>query len=220
MLKPVTSVLILVISLLSTGALQAADKQTKMYRWVDDKGVTHVSDSIPPEYAQSDRSVLNNHGVPVSTQRGAMSAAELAQQKAAAQAAEDQKKKAARAAMRDQVLLDTYLSVEEIEALRDRRLELMASQIKVTEAYLDYLRAKQQKLKMEAQDFRPYSTNPKAPPIDDKLAAELTDTDNSIVLYEKNLTDAQSKQAGLVAQFASDIQRFKELKSAQARLNN
>jgi hypothetical protein len=212
--------LILTAGVLLCAGLQAGEKQTKMYRWVDEKGVTHVSDSIPPEYANTDRKVLNNHGVPVTTQRGAISAEEAAQQKAAAKAADEERKQSARAAMRDQVLLDTYLSVEEIEALRDRRLELMASQIKVTETYLDYLRAKQQKLKMEALDFRPYSADPKAPPIDDKLAAELTETDNSIQLYEKNLTDGKAKKAALVTQFANDIQRFRELKSAQARLGN
>lgn len=220
MLKPALSVLILAACTLLSAALPAADKQTKMYKWVDDKGVIHVSDAIPPEYANTDRKVLNNHGVPVSTQRGAISPEEVAQQKAAAQAAEDEKKRVARAAMRDQVLLDTYLSVEEIESLRDRRLELMASQIKVTEAYLDYLRAKQQKLKMEAQDFRPYSSDPKAPAIDDKLAGELAETGNSIQLYEKDLVTTRDKQTALVAQFANDIERFKELKSAQARLGN
>jgi Domain of unknown function (DUF4124) len=219
MLKPVSSILALVAGTLLAFGLQAAEKQAKMYRWVDDKGETHVSDAIPPEYANTDRKVLNNHGVAVNTQRGALTAQEMAEQKASAKAADDQKKLAARAAMRDQVLLDTYLSVEEIEALRDRRIELMASQIKVTEAYLDYLRAKQQKLKMEAQDFRPYSSNPKAPTIDDKLAAELADTGNSILLYEKNLVDGQTKQKALVGQFANDIERFKELKSAQARSN-
>jgi hypothetical protein len=220
MLKPVTSILTLTAGALLAFGLQAAEKQTKMYKWVDDKGVTHVSDAIPPEYSSTDRKVLNNHGVAVNTQRGSITAEELAQQKAAAKAAEDQKKLAARAVMRDQVLLDTYLSVEEIEALRDRRLELMASQVKVTEAYLDYLRAKQQKLKMEAQDFRPYSSDPKAQLIDDKLAAELAETGNSIQLYEKNLLDVKTKQTGLVTQFANDIQRFRELKSAQARIGN
>jgi hypothetical protein len=42
---------------------------------------------------------------------------------------------------------------------------------------------------------------------------------NSILLYEKDLTDVKFKQAGLVAQFTADIQRFKELKSASASAN-
>jgi hypothetical protein len=200
----------------SLGTAGAAERQTKMYQWTDDQGVIHVGDQIPPEFAGKERKVLNNNGIPVAIEQGLLSAEQMAQQKAAAAREEDARKKVAAAHMRDQILLDTYLSVSEIESLRDRRIELMASQIKVTDAYLEYLRAKQQKLRTEAQDFRPYSSNPKAPPIDDKLAAELADTMNSILLYEKNLGDARQKQSTLLAQFESDIQRFKELKSSQA----
>jgi hypothetical protein len=206
-------------ALVLAGSALAAEHETKMFRWVDDQGVVHVGDHIPPEYANKQREVLNSHGIAVSSQKGALTPQEKADQDAAAARAEKERKQAAAVAMRDHVLLDTYLSVEEIEALRDRRLELIASQVKVTEAYLQYLRAKQQKLKTEALDYKPYNANPKAQPIDDKLASELAETMNSILLYEKDLTDVKFKQAGLVAQFTADIQRFKELKSASASAN-
>ena len=35
------------------------------YRWIDEQGVVHYGDSIPPQYAQKERTVLNNHGVEV-----------------------------------------------------------------------------------------------------------------------------------------------------------
>src|SRR5512142_3192991 len=40
----------------------------KMYKWVDDKGVTHYGETIPPEYANKDRSELNKSGKVVKTQ--------------------------------------------------------------------------------------------------------------------------------------------------------
>ncbi|HYC08791.1 MAG TPA: DUF4124 domain-containing protein, partial [Steroidobacteraceae bacterium] len=30
------------------------------YRWVDEQGVVHYGDHIPPEYATQDRAILNN----------------------------------------------------------------------------------------------------------------------------------------------------------------
>jgi hypothetical protein len=179
----------------------------KVYKWVDENGVTHYGDQVPPQYANQDRLVLNQHGVVVGRQDGAQSPEEAA---AARQTAAD--KAAAEAArQRDQVLLSTYLSVEEIEALRDRRMDLMDGQIRVTENYLAGLRAKLKELQAEAAPFKPYNDDPAAPPIDDKLAGELADTMDSIALYEKTLQDTREKQAELASSFEADIARFQEL---------
>lgn len=188
--------------------------ETKTYRWVDKDGVVHFGDSVPPEYATSEKQVLNDYGVPVSTEGGKRSAEQIAADKAAAKKAEQERQKAILATRRDQVLLDTYLSVEEIEALRDRRIELIDTQIKVTENYLQGLRDILQKLQAEAAGFKPYSPDPQAPPIDQRLARELSTTMDSIMLYEKNLADTRNRKADVVGQFTADISRFKELKAA------
>lgn len=186
----------------------------KTYKWVDKDGVVHLGDSVPPEYASSQKQVLNEYGVPVANQDGAKTAEQIAAEKAAAKKAAEERQKAILAARRDQVLLDTYLTVEEIEALRDRRLELIDTQIKVTENYLQGLRDILHKLQDEAASFKPYSKDPNAPPIDDRLAKELSNTMDSIMLYEKNLSSTKSRKAEVMGQFANDIDRFRELKAA------
>jgi hypothetical protein len=186
----------------------------KTYKWIDKDGVVHFGDSVPPEYASSQRQVLNEYGVPVANQDGAKTAEQIAAEKAAAKKAAEERQRAILAARRDQVLLDTYLTVEEIEALRDRRLELIDTQIKVTENYLLGLRDILHKLQEEASLFKPYSKDPNAPPIDDRLAKELSNTMDSIMLYEKNLTATKTRKAEVMGQFASDIDRFRELKAA------
>lgn len=186
----------------------------KTYKWVDKDGVVHLGDSVPPEYASSQKQVLNEYGVPVANQDGAKTAEQIAAEKAAAKKAAEERQKAILAARRDQVLLDTYLTVEEIEALRDRRLELIDTQIKVTENYLQGLRDILHKLQEEAASFKPYSKDPNAPPIDDRLAKELSNTMDSIMLYEKNLSSTKSRKAEVMGQFANDIDRFRELKAA------
>jgi hypothetical protein len=181
---------------------------TKVYRWVDADGTVHYSDQIPPEQAPADRQILNQYGVPIRAEQGAMSPADLeAERRAAAE------REAARAAAeRDAVLLSTYLSVEEIEALRNRRMELMQGQISLTENYLVSLGDKLEKLQKEASAFKPYSQDPEAEPIDAALAQELSDTLDSISLYEKTLLDTRIRQQRLVGEFDAAITRFKELK--------
>ena len=114
---------------------KSGDNSGQVYRWVDDQGVVHFGDQVPAEYAPIDRQVLNQYGIPLRTEQGAMTEEELeAERKAAAE-----KKAALAAARRDEVLLSTYLSVEEIEALRNRRIELIDGQISVTSTYLQSL---------------------------------------------------------------------------------
>jgi Domain of unknown function (DUF4124) len=181
----------------------------KVYRWVDADGTVHYSDQIPPEQAPADRQVLNQYGVPIKSEQGAMSQTEIEAEKRAAA-----EREAARAAAeRDAVLLSTYLSVEEIESLRNRRVELMQGQISLTENYLLSLAEKLEKLQKEASAFKPYSQDPEAEPIDAALAQELSDTLDSISLYEKTLLDTRIRQQRLVGEFDAAIARFKELKS-------
>ena len=195
------------------GAAAAKDPEETVYRWEDQNGKTHYGDRIPPEFASNEHSVLNEQGVEVERFAGAKTAAELAEEKRRADLLAEQRKARDAALLRDKVLLSTYLSVEEIEALRDRRIELVAGQIRVTQIYLDNLRNKLLKLEKEAQRFSPYSSDPDARPIDEKLARELSQTLDSIMLYEQNLARSHREQKQLMAKFDSDINRFKELRS-------
>ncbi|MBN1239303.1 MAG: DUF4124 domain-containing protein [Gammaproteobacteria bacterium] len=192
--------------------LSAGFGQTRLYRWVDDQGVVHYGDRVPPEYANRDRDVLNDRGVTVDRQQGALTEAEqkaLEDQKAA-EAAE----RAARAevARRDRMLLETYLSVADIEDLRDRRLELLESQIQVTELYIENLRESLDRLYVEAQRYKPYSDRQDAPELPADLAAEIESAENSIDVYEQQLQRTREDQVKLRSAFDADIERFRELK--------
>lgn len=184
------------------------DNSGIVYRWVDDKGVVHFGDQVPPEYAPMDRDILNQQGVPLRKEQGLLTPEELAAQEKAK--AEQVAAKAA--ARRDDVLLNTYLSVEEIEGLRDRRIELIDGQISVVTIYLQSLKDNLKVLQAEAGRYKPYSQDPEAAPIDEKLAKEIADTVDSITLYEKTLTDTRTRKGRVVTAFDADITRFKELK--------
>ncbi len=180
----------------------------QVYRWVDENGTVHFGDQIPPEYAPVERQVLNQYGVTLKTEKGLLSEEEVAAEKKAAA----ERAAAIAAARRDEVLLSTYLSVEEIEALRNRRVELIDGQISITQNYLASLREKARELQAEADNYKPYSTDPDAEPIDEKLARELTDTLDSIAMYERTLADTRNRQGRVMLTFNADIARFRELK--------
>ena len=179
---------------------------------MDDKGVVHYGDTIPPEYANRDRSVLNDRGVRVGFEQGEITDEEraaIARKEAEAEAARAAKLEEAR---RDRSLLETYSSVSDIEELRDRRLELLDSQIKVTELYLGNLRKRLVTLQEEASNYKPHTTRENAPQIPQNLALDISRTADSINGYERTLAQTRADQEALRAAFEKDISRVKELK--------
>ena len=167
---------------------------------------------MPPEFAGRDREVLNEQGVAIDFEQGEITAEERAEKNRLAAEEEARREAAEATARRDQVLLDTYLSVGEIEALRDRRLELMESQIKVTEQYLLNLRKRLDSLEREAERLARNESSEAGLPT--HLAVDISRTSASITLYEDNLSRSRAEQARLSETFAADISRFMELKGS------
>ena len=81
--RPLLAVLLGAAALLAAAAYAAPSSSKQggiAYKWVDEQGVVHYGDHIPPQYAQQDREVLNSQGVPV----GHVEAAPTPEQAAAA----------------------------------------------------------------------------------------------------------------------------------------
>lgn len=203
------------ILLLAAAALAAsAASAQRLYRWVDENGVVHYGDRIPPEYADRDRAVLNTQGVMVDREEGALTPAErdaIARQRALETAALNARAEVAR---RDRMLLETYLSVTDIENLRDSRLEMLESQVTVTEIYLADLNERLERLLADASRFKPYSEREDAPEMPEQLEREIASTRASIASYQQTIDRTRDEQSKLKAQFDSDIERFKELKGS------
>ena len=197
----------LLILCLAAGAA-VAQNAPKLYRWVDKDGMVHYGDSIPAEYAELERQVVNEHGITVDV----MQAKKTAEEKEEERRQVELRRQAELQRRADQALLATYLSVDEIEMHRDRRVELFQAQARVTELYLRNLQRRMASLRKEAAGFRPYSDDPDAPLIDADLAEEIAATRETIERHEQNLARFRQDEQNIVARFDGDIDRFKELK--------
>jgi Domain of unknown function (DUF4124) len=197
----------------------AAGKQQHVYKWVDEKGEVHYGDAVPPQYADQDKTILNSQGVPVGSIPGKRTPEQAAAEAAQHKTEEHARETALQNRQRDQNLLATYLSVEEIEALRDRRAEILDAQARVTSQYLDQLRGHQKQLEQQTQHFKPYNTTPNAPQLPERLAEDLVRTTTDIATQQRNLEVKRQELEKLRAQFTSDIARFKELKRIETDYN-
>jgi hypothetical protein len=202
--------LVAAIALPSIGSAQAQQRQ-KLYKWTDENGVIQYIDSIPPDYCFLQIAIAK---CPTNraAEKGEITPEEDAAAHARASAAEADKRAKEEIARHDRMLLETYISISDIEDLRDRRLDLLESQIKLTETYLGNLRKKLADLQAEASNFKPYSTREDAPPIPEDFARELSQTEAAINSLEQTLARTRADYIALKKSFDDDIARFIEIK--------
>lgn len=199
---------IITTALLALASSGYAKDEQNVYKWEDDDGNVYYGDSIPAEFAERPKEVLNDHGVTVAELEGKKTEEQLEQERI-----DNERRAAQELQMRaDRALLSTYLSVDEIVLHRDRRVELFQAQSRVTELYLRNLERRLQKLRDEAAHYQPYSEDTNAPMIDEGLAADLQKTRETINRHQRNLTKFETDERLIVERFDGDIARFKTLK--------
>jgi hypothetical protein len=186
---------------------QNSDKGPVAYRWVDEHGVVHYGDTIPPKYARDSRQIINSQGVEIGHVDAEKTPAQLAAEAKASQRRVAQKQ-------HDYFLLSTYTSVKDIESLRDERLSQIQAQQTAAQQYVESLQSRLTSLQSRAQDFQPYSTKSNAPRMPDDLAQELVQTLNEVGVQNQAIRARAEQEAQVRAQFQSDIERFEQLKTA------
>jgi len=177
----------------------------EVFRCRDARGQSHFGQAIPEQCLDRDVEVLDETGRVVRVIPGRRSLEQAAAEK-------EQEEAAKAAAQRDRTLLATYLSVADIERLRDQRLELLEQQSHVTEQYIANLRERETRLMGDMRRYRPYSDSPKAQPLPDHVAEEIVNTVNGLQVYEEELAKNTAERTELTSAFEADITRFKELK--------
>lgn len=212
-LRTLTIVTAICAEMFGCGAAFAAQKTSgsveSYYRCKDSKGQQLYSDSMPPGCQGQDTEVLNTHGMVLRVIEGDASRATRASREASE--AKEKKLRQERE-QRDRMLLETYTSVDDIERLRDQRLELLVAQNRLTEQNMTNMRERQSRVEQQVARFKPYSDQSNAPPVPDHLAEEMVNTVNSLKVYEASLQKNIDEQAAVKSSFGADIKRFKELR--------
>jgi Domain of unknown function (DUF4124) len=180
----------------------SSSKHGIAYRWVDEQGVVHYGDNIPPQYASQERAVMNSEGIEVS---------HVDAQKSPEQAAAAERARAdvLKQRQHDSFLVSTYTSVKDIESLRDLRLDQLQGQRAASAQYVESLRARLGTLQVRVLAYQPYSE--KGRPMPDDVAENLVRTLNEVRQQTAALAATSEQEKELRRQFDSDITRYREL---------
>jgi hypothetical protein len=195
---------------LTGGPAAGTTSSATTYKWVDEQGIVHYGDSIPPQYAEKEHKLLNNQGVEVGHTDAQKTPEELAAEAQAHEAVVKQKQ-------HDSFLLTTYTSVKDIESLRDVRLDQLQGQRTAAEQYVENLHSRLVALQGRVKHFRPYNSSPGARRMPDDLAEDLVHTLNEMRTQSNALTAKNQEVVAMKEQFDLDITRYRELHEARPK---
>jgi hypothetical protein len=220
--SPFAVILALALSTAMAGALGAAEPKARsgqpakpvggIYKWVDENGVTHYGQSIPPEYRDGAAEEMNRGGVTVRRIAPARTPEERQAQEEKAQRELEEQKRLAEQRRRDRALINTYGSAEEIDAARDRNLAMPVQVLRSLEPRMKKAQARLARLQAQCDEL----TNAgKAVP--DYLQEDM-DAQRLEVQGLRADMDRQSAQIAIIrTRYEMDRKRFVELTEARAR---
>ena len=179
--------------------------QAKLYKWVDDKGVTHYGEIIPPEYADKDNVQFSDKGRVIKKNEKLSAEEQRANDEIAAKKrAED--KAALEQRRKDNMLLSTFSNENEIDLARDRNLR----QVEAVINGIQLLQKSAQK-NMEGFQQEAEQRTKAGKKIPDSLQADITEAENQVKKLQQDLAKAQKKSAAIRASYEADKARYREL---------
>jgi hypothetical protein len=174
------------------------------YKWVDDKGVVHYTDKMPPDAVNKGSVELNKQGVPVKR----IDPDVTPEQRRAREAEEERQRQQARAneetGRRDRALLASYTTESEIDLARNRTLATIDAVVQSALAYNEQLSRRRTDLlaKKAAYGDKP------VPP---SLQSELDGVNAEIARQAELITRKKSESVSATARYDADKQRWREL---------
>lgn len=204
------TVILCVISMLLPLASQAQGKK-KIQCWTDERGHRSCGDRVPPQYAKTEREIINERGVVVGTKSRQKTAEEIAEEERKAQAEAEAQKQAQAKVAYDRFLIDSYSSIKDLETARDLRLQMTDGRIQLAEKAL----ADSQKTLKDLKDQVAAATAAKKEP-DKKLLGQVRKFEKAVAENSESVTQLQRDREQTQIKFAQDIQRFRELKQLPA----
>ena len=182
-----------------------ADIQT--YSWRDAQGVVHYSNLLSQQAIARGYEVLNGEGEVIEKVPPPLTPAQRAAQEAKARERAREQAALEAQARHDRLLLKSFTSVQELERLRDERLQAI-------DARLRHLRDSRSSLEAHLRALRQETA---------KAAAEKTPPPDAAQRQQSLLTRLQqintaiaqlrSERRATAEQFAADISRFRQLKA-------
>ena len=198
-MKIYSACLVLIVVVFSTAV------EAKLYKWVDDKGVTHYGEVIPPEYTNKSNVLLSDKGRLIKRNEEINNTERRANEEDEAKKRIDNEAKI-ELSRKDKALLNTFSNEKEIDLARDRNLHQVESLISSIQSLQKSARESLKNYQQEAEERKRAGKKLHA-----SLQADITESENKLAKLQLDLVKAQEKAASVKASYEADKMRFREL---------
>jgi hypothetical protein len=189
--------------------IYAAEGQ-KLYKWVDQDGNVHYSDTLPPQQVKQEHKVLNEQGITVDTVARAKTDEELAAEREALrqtkQRVHDEELVKADLARRDRILLSIYANEEDLFRARDHKLVALDSTIDVTRSNIRTQEASLENFMKEAADIER-----RGQVVSEHIKTAIKNLRAQIAENEAYIGRKEEEKNEITADYEVDLERFREL---------
>lgn len=182
--------------------------QTPMYRWVDDKGIVHYTDQIPPGQVDRGHAQLSDQGIPVQVVPPVKTAEELAREGELERLRAQQERLLKQQDAADRALLRTFRSPDDLIRTRDSKLASIDAFTQVAQGNIRRQQAGLLKLRTEAADLE--RTGKPIPP---RLTEGISESVRSIRESYATIVEQERQKEEIWAGFERDLKRFLQLKA-------
>ena len=179
------------------------------YKWVDDQGVVHYTDKVPPEAINKGNVELNKQGVPVKKTEPALTPEQLrakAQDEARAKELARQQDEINR---RDRALLSSFTSESEIDLARNRSLRTIDSVVQSAKGYREQLAKR--KVRIETARNTEYADKALPP----TMERELENINAEIARQDEIIAQKQREVLAVNVKYDAEKKRWRELIAAK-----
>jgi len=180
--------------------------EAKLYKWVDDQGITHYGEIIPPEYANKERESLKKSGIIEK------SAEKISPETIREKEESDAKKRVELKAeleqkRRDSALLNTYSNEKEIDMARDRSLELINARI---DSNKTLLKSTQSTLDEHKKEVDTHTKQGKKIP--QSLIDDIAQTEGRVAKFTSDISKNEEELAAVKMRFDNEKELYRKLK--------
>ena len=184
-----------------------------LYKWIDENGQIRYSDRLPPSQVKKKHQQLNSQGVVLTTKEAAKSDEVLAAEAEAARKLEEENARQAKIKeaqdKKDQVLLLTFSSEEELGIARDNRIDVLNSVIQLIKKSIDNTQQRLDELQGNADALYLSKGNE----VPGGLAQKIEHFTRKLENRNAQLASKLAEQEKINQQYEKDVARFRELKA-------
>jgi hypothetical protein len=182
------------------------------YKWVDEKGITHYGDTIPPQYVNRGSTELNSKGQIIRKTEPALTPEQLKAQQQEIAKQRELGKEAEERRRHDLALLGTYTTEKDIDLARDRNAQQIDGTIQTARERLAMTEARIKSLSDQMEFYQGKDKAGKRRTAPPELLQDLEQNKKQQAIFAATVAELEKEKQQVAIRFNEDKARFAEIK--------